>query len=292
VPRGTVIFLSYGQGPHVAETVFSVLSAWRRSRTQRDVGLLVYTDDSGPFIDLPVPVRTITDAELLRWQPPGAYPRRCKPAVISDALRTLDHPVALIDSDTWFRRSPRRIFDRIAPGRVALHVNEGPLGSTNCRMKRDFITGVREQTFHDARGRQIRVAEGDGMWNSGVSGIHPADAHLLDDTVVFLDQLWQTFPQGIFLEQFALSATVARVAKPRATDDIVYHYWLESLRRPWRQRLPELLADTAHLPPGARADVLHHQRPRAQGLEAARFVAKQAWRSLGQETRSVRSSAT
>lgn len=292
MPRGTVVFLSYGRGPHVAETVFSAFSAWRRSRSDRNVRLLVYTDRPDDFLDVPVDIRTITAHELQQWQPPSAYPRRCKTEVLRDALRTLDHPVALIDSDTWFRLSPRRIIDRVAPGRVALHLDEGPLAASNCLVKLAFLADLRDQTFFDSRGGQILVGSGAGMWNSGVTGIHPADATVLDDTLALVDQMWQAFPRGGFLEQFALSATLARTSRPRATDDVVYHYWPEVLRQPWRERLPGLLADTAALAPGARAEVLHRHRPRAQGRAAAKHAAKQAWRSVGLQTRGVRSSAT
>lgn len=292
MPRGTVIFLSYGHGPHVAETVFSVLSAWRRSRADRDVGLLIYTDRPGDFFDVPVATRTITDDDMQRWQPSGAYPRRCKTEVLRDALRTLDHPVALVDSDTWFRRSPRRIIDRVAPGRVALHLDEGPLAATNSPVKHAFLADLRHHTFHDSRGGHLRFGDQVGMWNSGVTGIHPADAVLLDDTLTVVDQLWGAFPQRLFLEQFALSSTVVRATRPQATDDVVYHYWPEVLRRPWHQFLPTLLADTAELPPAARADALHRHRPRSKGRDAARFAAKQALRTLGLRTSGVRSSAT
>lgn len=292
MPRGTVIFLSYGQGPHVAETVFAAFSAWRRCRVDRHVQLLIYTDTPAYFSDVPVDIRTISTGELQHWQPPGAYPRRCKTAVLRDALQTFDHPVAMVDSDTWFRLPPHRILDRVTPGRVALHLDEGPLAASNCPVKRAFVADLPRWTFHDSRGAQIVVSDRDGMWNSGVTGIHPADTALLDDTLTLVDQLWQAFPRRKFLEQFALSATVVRVTRPRPTEDIVYHYWPEVLRQPWRERLPELLADTSGLSPGARAEVLHRHRPRARGHAAARFAAKQALRSVGLQTPGVRSSAS
>jgi len=292
VTRGTIIFLSYGEGPHVAETVFSALSAWRRNHADRDVSLLIYTDRPDDFAGVPVELRAIGDDDLQEWQPAGAYPRRCKTAVVRDAVRTLNHPVALVDSDTWFRRSPHQILDRVVPGRVALHLDEGPLATTNCPVKLEFLADVRNRTFRDSRGVPIAVGRRPGMWNSGVTGIHPADASLLDDALVFLDQLWHAYPAGFFLEQFALSTVVGHAARPQSTADVVYHYWPEVLRGPWRHVLPELLADTADLPPAARAEVLHRHRPRARAGVAVKFAAKQAWRSVGLHTTSVRSSAT
>jgi hypothetical protein len=290
VPSATLIFLSYGDGPHVAETMFAAISAWRLTKPE-EVDLVVYTDAPEAFRGIPVRTRTITGKELRHWQPRHSYPRRCKPFVVRDALQRFGRPAALVDSDTWFRRPPRLIFDRVGPGRVALHLDEGPLASSNSQAKRDLAHDLIGDTLR-AGDRTVTVRPGVQMWNSGVTGIHPVDAAILDDTVEILDHLWQEYPKAMFLEQFALTRAVELRAVPCRTDDIVYHYWLDSLRRPWRQRLPGLLEGTRDMTPESRAHALHRHRPRVTGRNAVRLQAKRAWRQLGLPTSSVRSSAT
>jgi len=291
VTLGTLVFLSYGAGAHVAEAEYAILSAWRASRGS-PIRLLLYTDTPARYDGLPVDIRMISAAELEAWQGPGGYHHRRKAEVIRDALRAEGHPIAFVDSDTWFRKPASQVFDRIAPGQVALHLLEGRLLDSNSPDKHALSRHVTSNPLVDLRGQPLTIDANAAMWNSGVAGIHTADANLLDESLNLIDQIWVGYQGSHDVEQFALGQVAERRARIVETSDIVYHYWPKFLRDSWKRRLPDLLAATATLPLDERADVLHHERPRARGKQLMKYAVKQGLRAAGRPPTSVRSSAT
>lgn len=292
VRNATLLFLSYGQGPHTHETVYAILSAWRAARSDDRIGLLLYTDDPMFFADLPVEIREVSAEELDRWQGTDGYTHRRKTEVIRDALHRQGHPVAFIDSDTYFRGPAWPIFERIGPGKSVLHLLEGRLLHSNSPAKQALSRHVAETEFTNVAGLPVRIDPNAASWNSGVCGLHPDDAHLLDETLHLIDQLWASHKETHDLEQFALGQVLERHTAIQAADDVVFHYWPTYLRHPWRERLPQLLADTADLPLEERVEALHAERPRPVGKQAVKLMVKRLYRATGRSTPGVRSSAT
>lgn len=292
----TLVYLSYGAGPQTDEAVYALLSAHRARRGDARTGLLLYTDQPRAFTGLPVEVREVSAAELDDWAGPDGYLHRRKTQVLRDALARQGHPIAFVDSDTWFRRPAAELFARVGPGAVALHLREGRLLDSNSPAKHALSAHVAGRTFAGAgagAGGQPLVLEPNAtMWNSGVVGIDPADAPLLDAALSLVDQVWAGYRGSHDVEQFALGQVLERSVRVTESADVVYHYWPAPVRDPWRARLPGLLADTAGLPVDERAEVLHRHRPRPAGVAALRFAAKQVYRSTGRATPGVRSSCT
>jgi hypothetical protein len=46
---------------------------------------------------------------------------------VNAAVFSLMEALPLLDGDTWFRKSPRLLFDRVGPGRAVMHIREGHL---------------------------------------------------------------------------------------------------------------------------------------------------------------------
>ena len=87
----TLVYLSYGQGGHVGETVFSILSAFHRAGPgPRDFGIVVYTDDDRPLqAALPSILPKLQDANWVEearrvyaHRPRPRLRRRCRLAVV------------------------------------------------------------------------------------------------------------------------------------------------------------------------------------------------------------------
>ena len=292
--RRSLIFLSYGLDPvRIGETKFAVLSAMRRLRERDAVEIVIYTDAPRLFTSLKVETREMRPEELAAWRGPAGYGHRLKPMVLRDALRTRGGSVVLADSDTWFKKSPARLFSRVAPGRACLHLAEGPLSlsfNPDNRRLADALSTSRT-------GRLSEIPPNLVMWNSGVVGMHAGDVSLVDDALAVLDDLLAMDGNAHTVEQVALSFVLANQARRlRPTNDIVFHYWWDGLRRPFTSDvLIGALERTEQLPPRVRATELHPLRPRLRVAARLRHVAKEAYRFSGlQWTRGgrTRSSAT
>jgi hypothetical protein len=182
--------------------------------------------------------------------------------VVRDALERYEGPTALLDGDTYFRRSPWRLFDRIGPGRTAMHVREGLLdrlpGENHAELAAVLQAGG---PWTDLAGRPLTLTASEPMWNSGVVGVDPADRRLIDEAIHLTDQLCSRLRMHT-LEQFALGIVLGRATRLREALDVVFHYWDRAFRDPFHEQLPQLLAQHASLPLAERARRCHACRPR------------------------------
>jgi hypothetical protein len=161
-----VVYLSYGQGAHVDENIYSILTLFRfLSPQDRRWRVVVYTDDPAPFRGLPVTIEPLGPAVLADWAGPFGYGHRRKTMCILDALQRFRRPLMFVDGDTWFRRHPRSILDRVEPGRAFLHLRER-------RLRLDPAW----RDWSAPADMSADMPADPVMWNSGVVAVHPADA--------------------------------------------------------------------------------------------------------------------
>lgn len=281
MPSRSLVLLSYGgRDDQVAETKYAILSAYRWARPSDGIEIVLYTDNPSRFDDMPVRLRPIAAEELEGWTGPEGYQYRRKLEVLRDALIQTGRPVVFVDSDTWFRRSPARLFDRIGRGRSIMHVREGNLrGRPFPQYCHDFIDCVESRTWKTSSGSPLDITS-DVVWNSGVIGLDPLDNVLVDDALALIDQvyckceLWS-------LEQFAIAFFLMRSTDVRGASDIVFHYWPRDLKEAFHPTLLEELDRTADLAPRERANELHRFRPRLHGVGQLKYVIKQAYRLTG-----------
>lgn len=281
MPSRSLVLLSYGgRDDQVAETKYAILSAYRWARPSDGIEIVLYTDNPSRFDDMPVRLRPIAAEELEGWTGPDGYQYRRKLEVLRDALIQTGRPVVFVDSDTWFRRSPARLFDRIGRGRSIMHVREGNLrGRPFPQYCHDFVDCVESRTWKTSSGSPLDITS-DVVWNSGVIGLDPLDNVLVDDALALIDQvyckceLWS-------LEQFAIAFFLMRSTDVRGASDVVFHYWPRDLKEAFHPTLLEELDRTADLAPRERANELHRFRPRLHGVGQLKYVIKQAYRLTG-----------
>lgn len=83
-----LVYLTYGQGPHIDELVFSVLSALHRiGSDSTDYRIIVYTDNPSLLGDLPVQKELINEKDLVDWSGPIGMNDRRKMFVVKKALQ-------------------------------------------------------------------------------------------------------------------------------------------------------------------------------------------------------------
>ena len=274
-----LVFYSYGLGPHVAETSFAVLSAIHLDGVAPAAyQIVVVTDTPEQFANLPVAVEPVTAEQVREWAGPANFNHRIKIGVIAHVLAKRGGPVVMVDGDCYFLKSPARMFERVGPGRSVMHVREGELGHL-------IALGYDRQRLAEMShnlGPAGRYAFDlkTPVWNAGVLGIDPADAGRLDEVLALTDAIHAAVPTKIS-EQLSFSVVLGRHNRLSPTRDVVFHYHQFFIRDPFRERLPTLMRDVAHLPPAERAAALHPHRPVAPTGKKVKAAFKRALKPLG-----------
>jgi hypothetical protein len=286
-----LVYLSYGPGMHEQENAYSVLSAYRWLGVGRpDWRIVVYTDRPGSFADFGVATVVLDAKTVEEWAGPAGFGHRRKIMAVRDALQRFDGPTALLDGDTYFRRSPHRLFSRIGPGRSVMHLREGRVNSLPGGPQAELASLLESgPALTDLAGNAISVSAATIMWNSGVIGVHPADRHVLDEAIHLTDELCSRSKLHT-LEQFALGVSLGRHTSLRESGEVVFHYWEGSFRVPFRQRLPQILDRYASLPLSERARLSYADRPRSSIRRRCRTLYNRLLRCAGLLPPIVRSS--
>ena len=265
----TIVYLCYGAGDHVLQARFSIASMMRfRSLARAGVQTVVYTDDPSAFEGLDVRLQVLSQETLHAWLGGGDYIHRRKTMSLIDALERFGGSAAFIDSDTYFLKSPVRLFDRFGPGRACLHVNEGTIIETGSIYDAELGRLLKLGSFTDLSGAPISFIANPPMWNSGVIGLHADQIDLLREAVHLTDQIWKLAtpfePYGERVhhaEQFA-TAFFLQTLPLRECIDVVYHYWLLELRAPFKPYLSANVCTTDVAFDRSRARSLYANRPR------------------------------
>ncbi len=273
-----LVYLSLGEGRHVEEIRFSVLSAARHLRDGSDWQVLLYTDRAEPFEGLPVQLVPVDQETASAWVGPHGYVWRAKIRVLAEVLGSpATSRCALVDGDTFFRRSPAELLARVAPGRSVMHVREGWPSAPEVAAV-EHVLGRHQPV--DTSGRPWRLGPRRESWNSGVVGLHAADRALCREVEHLTDQLLGNgFTDFIHTaEQVAFSVCLAERTTLRPADDVVVHYWRSDLREPFQPVLRRVWAE-----PGLSTDDrfrrLWADRPREKPTRRVRAGVKQlAWR--------------
>jgi hypothetical protein len=237
-----ILYLSYGQGPHVDQLVYGVLSALHMlGRERNDYRIIVYTDNPGVLGDLPVHIEPLSAKVLTEWAGPFGFNHRRKIFAIKDALEKFGGRLVYCDCDTYFLKHPRKLFARIHPGRTAMHIREGHLYDCHAGDVADFL---KDHDLRNRAGYRWNITPDTPMFNAGVVGLHEADISLLDEVVYLTDQIYPHV-RIHSIEQFAFSACFHQCTKLRQSYDIVHHYWPPPGRALFGEELQRVFHDPA-----------------------------------------------
>ncbi len=256
-----LVYYMFSPGIYSDEITFSLLSAFRYLEPSRsDYRFIIYSPPGVEFPNLRAEVIRYDPRQLAEWSGPRNFQWRIKLKTMEDVLRRFNEPAVLIDGDTYFQKSPDRLFDRIRPGHSLLHICEGRVCDLEDEIHHDLTRLLTEKNITDPF-TGVRIASTTMMWNSGVMGLHPADTHIVEKSLALTDQIVAEDP--IYTsEQFASSYLLEKYTRLHAGDDVVYHFWSKMYRRPFRPKLTELVRRTEGMPEGDRAAVLYASRPR------------------------------
>ena len=214
----TLVYLLYGaHREYQIELTYSVLSAlhWAGDRCS-DLRIALVTDEANRRTDLPVENIVFSPAEFAGWTRDGLYRHEAKIHVVIEALNLFKGKVALIDTDTYFLRDPRALFDRIAPGSSVMHAYEGTLGNDR------LLSPILRTATCDSSAYPISAAT--RLFNSGVIGIDYTDRAIVDDILPMVGRLYSVYP-AFNIEQFACSVVLDRRTSLADGADLIRHYF-------------------------------------------------------------------
>ena len=276
-----LLYISYGVGPHQQELIFSLLSAlhWTDPETA-GLRFLVLTDRPADFAGLPVKIELIEPEQWRAWSGPTRFNHRCKILALQHAMRKYEAPTVLLDADTWFRKPPQKLFDRVAPGTSILHIREAQISEIDSPQGRSVADFVSHNRFPISAEHDLSIPIETNLWNAGVVGLDPADAGLLDEVLHLTDRFCERSKLHI-LEQLAFSYVLAQRTQLGESYDIVFHYWPPYLHEPFRQKLPEIMQQSAALPLKQRIAWCYARRPRPTLPRRGKVILKRCLQGLG-----------
>lgn len=269
-----LLFISYGNGIHELEIMFSLLSVWRWNGTSGEAPrILIFTDRPERFSGLPVTVETIPHERWVEWSGPHGFNHRRKMMALRHALTAYEGSTALLDGDTWMRRPADGLFGKIGPGRSVMHLCEGRVSELRSPTVESLAGLLRSRRISDFGSAPSVMTADAQMWNSGVVGLDPSDAGLIDIALQCLDELCRDSSLHI-LEQHALSHVLGKYTQLQETGQDVFHYWPPYLRAPFQQKLPGILGKLEPLPLPERVRRGFRFRPRPGALRLAKVAVK------------------
>ncbi|AKA21866.1 hypothetical protein [Pseudomonas chlororaphis] len=216
--RPQLIYLVYGAATYHQEAVFSIASALAglRETPGEPLDIQVFTDNAAPYRDLPVRVRPLDESTRQAWIAPHGYHFRAKHVVMRQVLQESELAL-LIDTDTFFHCSPLELFRRIEPGTLLCNAFGMCYGANKESGLYQHLAGLlRERELADDRMPLL---------NSGVIGLHRADADVLERSIALMDELYPLAHGAYTLEEFCLSVAAYRRKQVRECPDLIHHYW-------------------------------------------------------------------
>lgn len=276
----TLLYISYGRGPHEKEVEYSILSAQRWSPSGSRYRVLVLTDHPNSFAGVDAQVKFIAPQQWKEWSGPANFPHRRKILALQHAMSISDGAVILLDGDTWLRAPAECLFDRVASGSALMHIREGRVCEIDTPLLKSVHHLLQQTALTDSQGTHYKIPTDAYMWNAGVIGLHPDNIDLLAEVLTLTDQLCERSNLHI-LEQLAFSYTLSQRTLLREADDLVFHYWPPYLHAPFRHRITNIFANAERLQGQERLEYLFANRPQPTWSRRGKVLLKRCAQLLG-----------
>jgi hypothetical protein len=218
----TLLFFLYGSvgREYHLELSYSVLSAQQFLRQDpADIRVVFASDRRNMRPDLPAEQLLIEDQMIHEWQLGGTFCHAAKQHVLAYALDLFDAPIILMDADTVFQAHPKYLFDRVGPGRALLNEREHSLVDSSAWRQWEAL-------IQDSGGAVAgyEIAPSTFMYNTGVVGLDPSDAHYMVDAIATMREIVRLCDM-FTAEQLATSIVLTQHTEVATCEDLIEHYW-------------------------------------------------------------------
>ena len=210
------LYLDYGGLPQYRRELKYSLISLKAGLDPAQARIVVYTDAPGVYAGWPVTVVDMA-GQVAAWSGNGLYHHRIKPEVVRDALARFQTPVLFLDSDSIVRPG----FHAEVAAKMADAVGMNRFEKTD---PFPALAGFRVPLPHLGLYRYDR--QNSRMYNSGLIGMRPEHAPMLEDVLAFIDALIGRARKFPAIEQFALSEVLRlNGIKVAQVHDTFLHYW-------------------------------------------------------------------
>jgi hypothetical protein len=201
----------------------------------------VYTDKPKLFSkynhELPVATELMTNEMIATYKGPLNFVHRVKICIMQDCFRKYNSDIFYLDSDTYFTKPPRSLFEKISPATSIRNSNDYDLTTADDLYENKdwlLIRKVIRSFDYIVEGKGIKIPLTTRMWNAGVIGMSYQNAGLLNNILNLCDQIYSN--KKIFTaEQFAFSYYLQNKTELISSGDVIFHYWKYFQPYNWRE---------------------------------------------------------
>ena len=273
-----LVYFAYHNEDCCRQARFSMLTAMRFSGSA-DAGyrLEVYTDRPELFEDICPTIHVLSEQTMKSWVGPDSYFYQAKIHVLLEALTDAQACTVLVDTDTFFLKPPKLLFQRIRNGYSVMERCEGVAPQNMI----DAIETVSKNS--DFAG----LTYIDRMWNSGLVGVHPAQRNTIKRALDICEQLYGS-TKTFNVEQYALGACLGSETVLQESTDILYHYCHPSLKKSFSKQYERFNIKFAKSPLSEQMEESFKYRPKWNKTNAAKIKLKKLLKRYGLLKRELR----
>ena len=193
----------------------------------------IYTDQPQYFEALKhglnIEYKTINAERLKQWRGAIDFVHRVKIELLRDYVKDHQGNILYLDTDIVFAKSVQDIFQKIAEGKLYMHIMEDVVHNSENIVFKKLSKFLRNHSTESLKEGLI-IPQDVTMWNAGVLGFSAHYSYLLEEVLAFTDLVYPKFPKHV-VEQFAFSLYFQNTAQIHTAHAHIYHYWnLKELR--------------------------------------------------------------
>ena len=167
----------------------------------------IYTDQPQYFEALKhglnIEYKTINAERLKQWRGAIDFVHRVKIELLRDYVKDHQGNILYLDTDIVFAKSVQDIFQKIAEGKLYMHIMEDVVHNSENIVFKKLSKFLRNHSTESLKEGLI-IPQDVTMWNAGVLGFSTHYSYLLEEVLAFTDLVYPKFPKHV-VEQFAFS---------------------------------------------------------------------------------------
>jgi len=211
-----VVYQAYGDSRILYQARFSILTLQHLLESDNaDCRIIVYTDNPSLFDRYNVTIRQLSGDTIRQWKGKHDFVHRLKIKMIEDCL-DLTGNIFYLDTDTYFRAPPGKLFDSLSKVTSVMFRDEGIISNQNHPLLYKFLR-------KNSSSLCIPEVNAISMWNAGVIGLHRDNAGLVERVLALNDEIYQSFGRHT-VEQFSFSYILQRETSIKSAEAFITHY--------------------------------------------------------------------
>ena len=188
---------------------------------------VIYTDDEYFFKDElslfeHVIIERLDSEKIKNWRGKINFVHRVKIEMLIEFMNKHEGNILYCDTDTYFKKSPKMLFDEIGNGKIFMHQKEGEIDKLRFPVFKKweaFLVG--NNLLSDSSKSSVNKLP---MWNAGVIGMSSNHKQVLPQVLDLTDKIYPLFPKHI-AEQFSFSYVLSQQFTIHSSADYIFHYW-------------------------------------------------------------------